>query len=395
MIKLLGIELKKFLRLKTLIVILLFFILCGKLVYNAYCHIQHASKNLNDIYLEDLIAERERSIKNLLDILEMYKKKGNNTVVQSTEESIKKHKETLDLLYAKRTSAKDKLSRMDYSIKELELQLKNKALDTVNYRNIQEMEKQLEIYKAYKASGIIPDDDRFTALRYIREFPTNMCILYMAIFILLLVGDAVSSEHSSGTLRVYLSQPVKRGRVLLAKYLAAIIVSIVLFLFIELFYFVILGLLYGWGPLNAPMELGASYIKNSSSLVYIKGTQYFVPGYIFMIYSLLLQCLYIAAVASLGFLISVIFKKPAVSLSFNVCLLLMIYTIIYNIKAFKAVHSFLFSSYGDITGLLTGNLRPDMRNNALTIPTAIITMGVTCVVCYLLSHFIFKKQQIY
>jgi ABC-2 type transport system permease protein len=305
-------------------------------------------------------------------------------------------KDRLELLYAQKSSAKDTASRLDYKIKDLELSLKN--IESRNYygaRTKENITKELELYKAYKDAGVIPNDERLTALRFIKEFPVNMNPLFVIIFVVLLAGDAVSTEHSGSTFRSYLSQPVTRGKVILSKYIGTILVSIFTFITIELIIFAYTGLTKGWGPLNTPVEFGAKFIQTGKTIRYITGSQSFIPGYMFVIYSLLLQSLYIAAAASIGFLISCIFKKPVTSISFSVCVMFTIYTIVQKIKALPAIHKYIFSYYSDISLLITQSFQYNISDLTLNIKNGIIVMSATCLICFFISYLIFRRQEIY
>jgi hypothetical protein len=181
MLTLILIEIKKFFRIKALIITFIFFIFCGFLASNADANIIDAVQSSDNKFIEIIIDSHEKSKKSLTEQIEKYKKLGKDATVMGLEESLKRTNEKLEVLYAQKNSPKDTVSRLDYKIKDLELSLKN--IEKGNYNGItrtkESISKELEIYKAYKDTGTIPNDEKLTALRFIKEFAVNMNPLFV------------------------------------------------------------------------------------------------------------------------------------------------------------------------------------------------------------------------
>ncbi len=391
MITLIGIELKKYFRIKTLVVIAIFILLSTLFTLNGNRITNGAVRNIRD--LNYAIKLSEEGVKQWSEELAIAEKKGNAADINIAKDNLKSAQETLDI-WTMEKEATTKEKRLDLKIKRFEMSLDGKKPVGVTSFNRTNLIKNLEQYKQYKSTQVIPDDDKLTSLTFVQKFPLNFNALYLSILIIVLTANALSSERGS-TLVGYMALPLTKGKVILAKFIATIIVSVVIFTLYEVILFTILGFTNGFGPLNTSVAVGAQYINNNGSMLYKEGTQLFISGYKFVALATAYQTLYIACVASVGFLVSVLFKKSTTSVSIGVGIMLIIYTLSNSIVPQKAMAKYIFSSYGDVSGMLTGALQENMKNINLIPNNGLITMVVTIAVCFLTAYMVFKAQEIY
>jgi len=383
-------ELRKYFRVKTLVVGVIFIILSSLFTLNGNKITSTSVNEYQTRIIDELISKTEQNIEVLKLEVDRFRKKGDEATAIKIEEILKEDFNTLQL-YIKEKNAKTKEDRLNLRIEKAETYL--------NIKNTTELSKdeiirELEVNKAYKQSNIIPDDDKLTALTFAKKFPKNFNAFYLAILVIILSGDAVSNERGS-TLIGYMCQPITKSKVILSKFISTIIAAVGIFTVYEAVIFLFIGALNGWGPINSLVEFGAQFTKGSSFPMYISDSQSFIPGNKFILYLLSYQALYIATIAAIGFLISVIFSKSATSTSISVGIILIIHTIVYKIKALPFFHKYIFISYGDISGLLTGGLSFEMNNINLSTSNALFSMIATIIVCYLISHILFTHQEIY
>lgn len=129
---------------------------------------------------------------------------------------------------------------------------------------------------------------------------TSTIFLLGSLYLALVAGDVVSKEVEEGTMRMVLSRPVSRLRILAIKYLACVIYTFTLILFIGLTALVVGVARQGYGGLFvfAPLE--------GVFALYEKG-----PGLVRYLVSLPLLALSLSAVTSLAFALSCFNMKPA------------------------------------------------------------------------------------
>lgn len=81
-------------------------------------------------------------------------------------------------------------------------------------------------------------------------------LIVVVIFIVAITHAGITSrEHDSGTVKLLLSKPVKRSKILLSKFLYLIIETFILWLIASLILFVLVGISYGFGELFTPKLL--------------------------------------------------------------------------------------------------------------------------------------------
>jgi ABC-2 type transport system permease protein len=152
-----------------------------------------------------------------------------------------------------------------------------------------------------------------------------------SIYIALVCGDIVSKEVEDGTMRMILSRPVTRVRILLLKYATCIIYTWVLVLFI-------VGSSLGIGMLDR----GVGGLIVWSSVENIFG--YFEPGegfYRFVIATGLL-CLVTLTLSTIGFMFSCFDMKPA-SATVLTLTVYFIDNVLGNVPFFEDLHKYFLS----------------------------------------------------
>jgi ABC-2 type transport system permease protein len=91
---------------------------------------------------------------------------------------------------------------------------------------------------------------------FAREFMENTVDLFLPLLVVILAADIVSSELSSGTIKLLVSRPVSRWKILLSKLITLIFyISLTVVALLVLSY-LISGLLFGFGGWNAPVLAG-------------------------------------------------------------------------------------------------------------------------------------------
>ncbi len=78
-------------------------------------------------------------------------------------------------------------------------------------------------------------------------------LIVVVIFIVAITHAGITSrEHDSGTVKLLLSKPVKRSKILLSKFLYLIIETFILWLIASFILFLLVGIFYGFGELFTP-----------------------------------------------------------------------------------------------------------------------------------------------
>ena len=140
--------------------------------------------------------------------------------------------------------------------------LQQQIVDTTNRlsssRISDEWKKQLQIslqqQQYYLEHDINPSEPG--APTFMRIFLENSIDLFIPLMVMVIASDLVSSEHSLGSIKLLLTRPVKRWKVLLSKYLTlCFAISLIIAITGILSYF-ISGVVFGYKGWGAPILTG-------------------------------------------------------------------------------------------------------------------------------------------
>ncbi len=125
-------------------------------------------------------------------------------------------------------------------------------------------------------------------------------VLLGGLYLALVSGDVVSKEVEEGTMRMMLCRPVSRTRIILLKYCACVVYTMVLAIFLGLSALAT-GLLYkGWGGLFVVDPIAHIFALHEP-----------VPGFCRYLCALPMLGCCLVTIASLGFMLSCFNMKPA------------------------------------------------------------------------------------
>lgn len=172
-----------------------------------------------------------------------------------------------------------------------------------------------------------------------------------AIFLLIFSSMTIASESSTGTLRMILTKPFRRGEFILTKLIVLIILTLGIMLLVGLLTFILVGQFYGFGnviePSLSPDEAPYEYVTKTVMLRY-------------SIYSLILTLLPLIAIALFGLFISTLIENVGVAVGLSILVYLLLDYLIGGLAEWMAPYlfnhynTFYFSTLADLSqGILT------------------------------------------
>jgi ABC-2 type transport system permease protein len=242
--------------------------------------------------------------------------------------------------------------------------------------------KQQQYYLDHNINPLEPG-----APTFMRTFAEHSINLFLPLMVMVIAADLVSSERSAGTIKLLLTRPVKRWKILLSKYIALILaISTIIFLFGLLSYF-ISGLVFGYQGWSAPILTGfvaEAGELNTSAVQMIPQWQY-----IFMEFSLV--WFVAVVVGTIAFMLSVLIKSTPVGM--GVMLAALISGAILNsmVSSWESA-KYLFMINLNITGYLAGSA-PPIEGMSLGFSLAVLT--IWGLLGLFISFFVFIRQDIY
>ncbi len=131
-----------------------------------------------------------------------------------------------------------------------------------------------------------------------------------------MTSDSVSGEFNPSTIKLLLTKPVSRQKVLFSKFMASVLTCILSFLIVKILAFLVLGTVFSFGSFKEPVSFYSRYIADKD-LIANTGLGIKPDLSSLKIYSILkltafsevINMLFIMATVSLCLLISTLTKK--------------------------------------------------------------------------------------
>ncbi|MDP4146384.1 MAG: ABC transporter permease subunit, partial [Bacillota bacterium] len=276
--------------------------------------------------------------------------------IEMLQANIKSTKQTLN---SSKTSAAQKkslqanLKQMDEQIKELKKSEKNenydwrrrvqndirdaqKNLRTANRKNnkedIDKYQLAVQFDKYYLDNNINPYDKKGQlAISTLEESNAFMYALIGIILIAVLVADTISGEASPPTIKMLLTKPVSRGKVLFSKFIASSISCCFMFIIIKIGAYIGLGIADGFNNPNKLVGVGSLYqldpsknVNGKTGVSIVPGSTHLIQNWQYDLEVLGVSMLFIVTCVALFILVSVVIKNPAASMGVSVALALVL-----------------------------------------------------------------------
>jgi ABC-2 type transport system permease protein len=154
------------------------------------------------------------------------------------------------------------------------------------------------------------DPEQRTGPLYARAFAGVASSLLLPLLVTLLVADLVTSERSAGTIKMLLTRPVSRSRVLAAKLLVMALFTSTLVLLSGLLSWLIAGIAFGWQGFDAPVLTGFRNTINGPDLTDVR----VAPLWIDTLAAYGLAWFAALVVGAIGVTFSVLFRSTAAAM---------------------------------------------------------------------------------
>lgn len=227
----------------------------------------------------------------------------------------------------------------------------------------------------YRLEQNLPPSAQYDALTLINELrPVTTLIILVAI---VFAANAISAEHSKGTIKFVITSPIRRGTYLLLKYVSTVVNIILLFMA-----FLIFASLLGYLGLGTG---GSNYY-----LAYQHGEVIKMSMVTYLCLKYLATLATIVMMATLAFAISVLFRNAILSVSVSLLLYFTGTTLTqFFATKFDWVKYLIFTNY-DLSTYLDGTPVVEGMNLSFSL----MVMGVYFIAFLGVSYITFTKRDI-
>jgi len=249
--------------------------------------------------------------------------------------------------------------------------------------------KQLEIRVAqqqyYLDNDINPSEPG--APTFVRGFIENAIQLLLPLMIMIIAADLVSSEYSLGSIKVLLTRPVKRWKILLSKYITLVMSVSFLILMFGVLSYLISGIVFGFKGWTAPILTGFSVQGNDLNTADV----HLISQWRYILMEFGLAWFVSLVVGTLAFMLSALIKSTAAGMGVMLACLIA-GTILSSMVSSWNSAKYLFMVNLNLTSYLQGTAPP---TEGMTLGFSLGVLTIWGLAGLLVSFLVFTKKDVY
>jgi ABC-2 type transport system permease protein len=246
--------------------------------------------------------------------------------------------------------------------------------------------RKVEIQKLQYALARDVDPQSPNAVTFTNILIRNTISLILPLFVTVVAADVVSSEHSNGTIKILLTRPVRRWKILMSKLITLLMFVSMIILVMAILSYLISGIVFGYKGWGAPVLTG--YQISDSQL--ITDHVHIVSQAMYLVMELGLAWFSCAAVACLALMTSVLVRSTAASMGIMLATLIAGFILTNMVSSWESA-KYLFVINLDTVSYLSGSIPPIP---GLSLPFAIVDLALWAAGGLFVAFFVFTRKDI-
>jgi ABC-2 type transport system permease protein len=203
-------------------------------------------------------------------------------------------------------------------------------------------------------------------------------MIVITIFTIIIAGDSLAGEFSSGTIKLLLIRPASRVKILVSKYISFLLFSMLLLLTLFVISVAVNGILYGFGNMDLPLiSMTAEGQIVERNMVLNLWKTYMLGGVSTVMY------------VTMAFMISSAFRSSAMAIGFSIGALFAGNIVLEALQRFDWSKYLLFANT-DLTQYLNGH----PFQEGMTLSFSIVVLVVYFLVFNLISWILFTRRDV-
>ena len=271
--------------------------------------------------------------------------------------------------------------------------LQQQIVDTTNRlsssRITDEWKKQLQIslqqQQYYLDHDINPAEPG--APTFMRVFFENSIDLFIPLMVMVIASYLVSSEHSLGAIKLLLTRPVRRWKVLLSKYITLCLAVSLIFAIAGILSYLISGLVFGYSGWGAPILTGFNVTETGLNTSEVK----LLSLWKFLLMDFGLVWFVSIVVGTLSFMLSVLIRSTAAGMGVMLAALIS-GAILSNMVSSWESAKYFFMVNLRLTDYMKGSAPPI---EGMNLSFSMMVLFVWWAVALLVSFVVFTKKDVY
>jgi len=219
---------------------------------------------------------------------------------------------------------------------------------------------------------------------FAKEFMEQSTSLFLPLLVMIVATDLVSGEHGAGTIKLLLSRPVRRWKILLSKLLSlSLFVSLIISLLLAVSY-VISGIAFGFSGWTTPILTGFRVIGNQLDTSQVG----LIPLWQYLIMSAGLTWFVGVIVGIIALMISVLVRSTAAGMGIMLATIIS-GTVLRSMASSWEGAKYLFMLNLDLTQYLSGGMPPIPGMN---LAFSITVLASWALVALIIAFVTFNRQ---
>ncbi|WP_336865978.1 ABC transporter permease [Peribacillus frigoritolerans] len=271
--------------------------------------------------------------------------------------------------------------------------LQQQIIDTQNRlgsnRMLDEWREQLQVslkqQQYYLDHDINPSEPG--AATFTRMFLENAIDLFIPLLIMIVASDMVSSENSQGTIKLLLTRPVERWKILLSKYVTLLLSVSIIVAVTALLSYLLSGIVFGYQGWGAPVITGFELKGADVDVSQVR----LVEQWKFLLMDLGLVWLVAVVVGTLSFMLSVLVRSTPAGMGIMLAALIS-GAILNNMVSSWESAKYFFMVNLKLTAYISGTAPPI---EGMTLLSSVITLLVWWALALIVSFTVFTRRDVY
>lgn len=220
-----------------------------------------------------------------------------------------------------------------------------------------------------------------------RLFIESAIDLFIPLLVMVIASDLVSSEYSLGSVKLLLTRPVKRWKVLLSKYITLLLSISSIIAIVGFLSFLISGLVFGYGGWGAPILTGFNTGPEGLDFSNVR----LIEQWKFLLMTFGLAWFVAVVVGTLSFMLSVLVRSTAAAMGIILATLIS-GAILNNVVSSWESAKYLFMVNLKLTDYLTGSAPPI---EGMTLPFSMLVLTIWWAAALIVSFSVFTRRDVY
>lgn len=222
---------------------------------------------------------------------------------------------------------------------------------------------------------------------FVRIFIENSGMMFIPLLVMVIASDLVSAEHTLGSIKLLLTRPVKRWRILLSKYISLLLSISIIMAIVGALSYLLSGIVFGYSGWDAPVMTGFSAQGGVLDTSEVRT----ISQWKFLLMDFGLAWFVAVVVGTLSFMLSVLVRSTAAGMGIMLAALISGSILSSMVSSWESA-KYLFMVNLNLTGYLSGVAPPI---EGMTLPFSLSVLAIWWLIALFVSFFVFTRQDVY